>query len=108
MKIHVEVFIASRILGQNQGTFSPDDLMRFIRKEFHDERPGIPTHVTAACVANAPLNHTSGYNYLWRVGPGLMRVFRPGQDHPETERVKDRVQPEREDLPERFRYLLVA
>lgn len=106
MKIHVEIFIASRILGQNQTTFSPDDLIRFIHREFNDTRHGVPTHVVAVCVANAPLNHALGYNYLWRLKPGIMRVFRPEQDRPQPERMKHRSQPSREDVPERFRHLL--
>jgi hypothetical protein len=57
MKIHVEVFIASRILGQRQGTFTPEELKKFILTEFNDSRSGVQTHVSAECVANAPLNH---------------------------------------------------
>jgi len=50
MKIHVEVFIAGKILEQRQSTFSPNEIIDFLRTEFCDERHGIPTHVSAACI----------------------------------------------------------
>lgn len=106
MKIHVEVFIAAQILGKNQSVFSPQDLMGFIRREFKDERHGINTHVTAASVANAPLNHANGYNYLWRLYQGEYRPFRQGQDLPKSERQNDRSQPLPVDVPEKYYYLL--
>ena len=106
MKIHVEVFIASRILGKNQTSFSTEDLIRFIQKEFGDNRPGVTTHATAVCVANAPLNHAVGYNYLWRLGHGDLRPFQPGLDKPNPERDKHQTQPRTEDVPEKYRYFL--
>lgn len=107
MEIHVEVFIASKILGKNQPKFSKNDLMRFIHNEFKDDRPGITTHISSSCVANAPLNHASGYNYLWRENTGEYRCFHPGNDLPKPERVNDRYQPLRENVPEEYRYLLL-
>jgi hypothetical protein len=107
MEIHVEVFIASRILGKSQLKFSTNDLMRFIYNEFKDDRPGITTHISSSCVANAPLNHASGYNYLWRENTGEYRPFQPGNDLPKPERERDRYQPLREIVPEEYRYLLL-
>lgn len=106
MKIHVEVFIASRILGQRQGTFTPEELKKFILTEFNDSRSGVQTHVTAECVANAPLNHALGHNYLWRTEHGILRVFKPGFDHPSRGREKSIDHPWREDMPEKYLYLL--
>jgi hypothetical protein len=106
MKIHVEVFIASRLLEHMQGTFSPTDILDFIRKEFKDERNGVPTHVAAACVANSPLNHPIAHNYLWRVSQGMYRTFRPGYDPLKPEKKSARTQPDRVDVPEKYRYLL--
>ena len=106
MKIHVEIFIASRILGKNQPSFSPEDLIKFIEKEFGDSRPGVRTHATAVCVANAHLNHALGYNYLWRSGHADLRPFRPGIDIPDPEREKHQTQPKIEDVPEKYRRIL--
>ena len=106
MKIHVGIFIASRILGRNRPIFSPQDIVNFISKEFNDDRPGIKTHVNATCVANTALNHPIGYNYLWRIGHGEYRPFRPDSDQPKPERAKHRTQPNREDVPEKYRFLL--
>ena len=108
MKIHVEVFLASRILEQSQTTFSPTDMRKFIYKEFGDERNGIMTHLTAACVANAPLNHPSIYNYLWHLRQGEYRTFRPGYDPIKQEKRNGRTQPDQDDVPEKYRYLLKA
>lgn len=106
MKIHVEVFIASRILGRNQTSFSTEDLIRFIQKEFGDSRPGVTTHVSAVCIANAPLNHAIGYNYLWRLDHGNLRAFQPDVDIPKLERRNHQTQPEAKDVPEKYHYLL--
>lgn len=106
MKIHVEVFIASRVLEHMQGTFSPHDMVKFIRERFNDQRHGIMTHITAACVANAPLNHPIVHNYLWRVSPGKYRTFRPGYDPLKPEKKSARTQPDRIDVPEKYQYLL--
>jgi len=106
MKIHVEVFIASRILGERQGTFSPQEIIKFIQTEFNDQRHGVNTHVSSACVANAPLNHPKAYNYLWRSDHATLRVFKPGFDQPSRGRERGMVYPYREDVPEKYRFLL--
>jgi hypothetical protein len=106
MKIHVEIFIVSRILGKDRTSFSTEDLIDFIHKEFNDFRPGVTTHATSVCIANAPLNHAIGYNYLWRLGHGDLRQFLPGYDIPSTERANHQTQPKVEDVPEKYRYLL--
>jgi len=108
MKIHVEVFITSRISGKKQGTLTFQDLINCIQREFKDERPGVSTQVLAACIANAPLNHALGYNYLWRIKPGLLRIFHPAQDKPNPERIKHASQPRLEDVPERYQNLLIG
>lgn len=106
MKIHVEVFIASRILGQRQGAFAPQDVEKFIHTEFNDYRSGVNTHINAVCVANAPLNHPTAYNYLWREEHATFRVFKPGFDHPSRGREKSIDHPWQEDMPEKYLYLL--
>jgi len=106
MKIHVEVFIASRILGQNQETFTPSDIRKFIEREFHDTQHGIQTQITSRCVANAPLNFEAGCNYLWRIEHGIYRTFKQGVDQPNHGRENDPYQPETADVPEKYRYLI--
>ena len=106
MKIHVEVFIASRILGQRQGTFAPQEIIKFIQTEFKDLRSGVSTHVSSVCVANAPLNTPNSYNYLWRTKHATLRVFRTGIDLPSAGREHSINQPEWEDVPEIYKFLL--
>lgn len=105
-KIHVEVFIAAKVLENRQGTFSIAALKHFIKQEFGDERPGVTTHVTAHCVANAPLNATPGYNYLWRLPRNELRSFHPGNDTPVAARRDLAWQPKTADVPATYRYLL--
>lgn len=97
--IHVEVFIATKTLSGIKETFSFEELQRFIQQKFGDTRAGVATHISALCVANAPLNHPTGYNYLWRINLGEYRAFRPGIDQPHPDRRNDRTHPERKDLP---------
>lgn len=104
--IHVEVFIASQILRGQKITFSPVEIKNFIKNEFNDDRPGIVAHISSVCVANAPLNHPKGYNYLWSVGEKKYRVFNPKTDKPEIGRENDITCPELKDIPQKFRYLL--
>ncbi|HNS38357.1 MAG TPA: hypothetical protein PKM01_11275 [Anaerolineaceae bacterium] len=106
MKIHVEIYIAARLLAQNHPTFSPQDLINFIQREFGDERPGVRTHATAVCIANAPLHHPNSYNYLWRVSHGEMHLFQPSQDLPHPDRVNAPTQPQRADMPAKYLHLL--
>jgi len=106
MKIHVEIYLASRILAQNNPTFSTRELLDFIYREFRDDRSGIKTHLSAVCIANAPLNHSNGYNYLWRLSPGELRPFRPGHDLPHPDRRGAPTQPQRADVPAKYLHLL--
>ena len=106
MKIHVEIFIASRLLAQNRPTFFPQELIAFIQREFGDERVDLSAHVSGACVANAPQNHPNVYNYLWRLSPGELRPFHPGQDLPHPDRRNAPTQPQRVDVPAKYWHLL--
>ena len=85
-KIHVEVFVAAQLLGRSQGTFMAEDLRREIEQRFGDTRPGVNTHVSAHCVANAPKNAATVYNYLWRLEQGRLRAFDPTTDQPHPTR----------------------
>lgn len=105
-KIHVEVFIASRLLSQRQEVFTPRDLREEILRLFGDTRPGVNIHISAHCVANAPRNAGTVHNYLWRVSPGSLRIFDPTRDQPHPSRADALAFPHREDVPQAYQYLL--
>lgn len=107
-KIHVEVFVASQLLGQRQETFTTESLHREIKRLFDDTRPGVSTHISAHCVANARRNAGTVYNFLWRVDQGLYRVFDLARDAPHPTRANASCFPRREDVPSKYRYLLSA
>jgi len=106
LKIHVEIFIASHLLSQRQRTFTTADLRREIRLLFDDHRPGVNTHMSAHCVANAPKNAGTVHNYLWRIDQGLLRAFDPTRDQPHPTRLHAACFPEREDVPVQYHHLL--
>lgn len=106
MKIHVEVFLAAQILAQNQDSFTPEELRKEIERRFGDTRPGIQTHISAHCVANAPKNAAVVSNYLWRLPDGQLRPFNPAADQPHPSRENARVQPDIRDVPVEYRQLL--
>jgi hypothetical protein len=106
LKIHVEVYLAAQMLQREQGDFSAQDLVNRVRLLWDDARPGIYTHTTAHCVANAPLNTGTGYNYLWRLSHGEYRCFDPERDVPHSSRTACAHQPGLADVPESYRWLL--
>jgi hypothetical protein len=102
VKIHVEVFIAAQLLARRQETFTTKELRREIEDRFGDTRPGVQTHVSAHCVANAPRNAPTVYNYLWRLEPGLVRPFEPDKDSPHPSRASAAAFPRIEDVPSKY------
>ncbi len=97
MDFHVEVYIASRLLGREQGSFRARELINRVRQEFQESRRGVDTHVHTHCVANSPLNQPRAYNYLWRIEKGLYRCFDPAQDTPHPDRVGGMMGPDIDD-----------
>jgi hypothetical protein len=108
LKIHVEIFIASRLLSQRQETFTTADLRREIKRLFDDDRPGISTHLSAHCVANAPKNAGTVHNYLWRIEQGLLRTFDPTRDLAHATRANTAYLPDRQDVPEKYADLFLS
>jgi hypothetical protein len=106
VKIHVEVFVAAQLLTRSQGTFTAEELRHEIQQRFGDTRPGVNTHISAHCVANAPRHAGTVHNYLWRLDHGLLRAFDPAEDHPHPSRANASWVPNREDVPSEYRYLL--
>lgn len=106
MKIHVEVWIAARMLAQHQDSFTLEELRREIEQRFGDTRPGVVTHVSAHCVANAPRNAATVSNYLWRLPDGRLRPFDPTRDRSHPDRTGVRSVPDRRDIPTAYLGLL--
>ena len=105
LKIHVEVFIASRMLSQRQGSFTTEELRREVERLFGDTRPGVNAHISAHCVANAPRSAQTVYNYLWRIERGHLRTFDPVSDRPHPSRADAAFVPKAEDVPPEYRHL---
>jgi len=60
--IHVEVWIASRLLSEEKKIFSKKQLNEVIRRIFNDTRSGISTHISSCCVA---VNGREKLSHLW-------------------------------------------
>ena len=106
MKIHVEVYLASRLLARQQDTFTPAALIAKVEDAFGDTRPGVSTHASGHAVANTVKNTGTAYNYLWRIDTGQYRCFDHWQDVPHPSRRNGRRRPETEDVPLEYRHLL--
>ena len=106
MKIHAEVYLAAHMLQREQGTFSASEVVERVRQEFGDERPGVQTHASAHCVANARLNTAYINNYLWWLDRGCYRCFDPARDTPHPDRVGGRDRPPLSDVLLKYRWLL--
>jgi hypothetical protein len=106
LTIHTEVFIVSRLLAQQEETFTKNDLREEIERRFGDTRPGVDTHISSHCVANVRESAAHVYCYLWREGRGLYRVFDPDRDTPHPTRTDCTCMPEEGDIPEEYRYLV--
>jgi hypothetical protein len=102
VKIHAAVWLAAALLHeQGYPTFSPGRLREEVERRFGDTRPGVQTHVSAHCVANAPKNTTVEYSYLFRTDAGDLRLYRKGDPlHPS--RSGSRTAPDQTDVPEEF------
>ena len=106
MKIHVEVYLASRLLQREQKTFSAQDLIRRIHSEFEDDRKLIGEYVRAYTVANISKTTSVAYNYLWRLGPNQYRCYHPTQDQPHLTKVDAAAKPWHRDVSPEYHYLL--
>jgi len=66
-------------------------------------RPGVQVHIYLHNVANVEPN-SARYRMFWKLPNDTYRLVRPG-DHALPSR-KGKTKPERDELPERYRYLL--
>ncbi len=108
IKIHVELFIASRLLAQESEVFTADELIAKAREQFGDRRRGVEILAKGPwLVANRPASGTA-YNYLLRIEHAKLRCFDPSQDFAYPTRVRRPYQPQIGDVPESYRDLLSA
>jgi len=106
LKVHVEIYIASRLLGKGGASFSIRDLTDKVSSEFQDHRQLVRILCSSSsCVAN---RYTSGtpYNYLWAEEDGRLRCFDPERDQPHRLRVGRPTHPKIEDMPREYLDLL--
>lgn len=73
---------------------------------FDDSRPGVYVHISQHVVAQKRLN--TGYNkcFLSATQKGSRRLYLPGDNIHETRKSNPQILPKREDLPEKYLYLL--
>jgi len=66
-------------------------------------RPGVQVHIYLHNVANVEPN-SARYRMFWKLADDTYRLVRPGEHaHPSR---KGKTKPERDELPEQYRYLL--
>jgi hypothetical protein len=103
-----ECWIALALLhceNPDRVSFKATEIMEKLRKEKlqSDLRSGLQPHIHLHNVANLPPN-SARYRMFYRLEDGTLRLFVPGdQVHPER---KGKACPRREEIPERFHYLL--
>jgi len=106
LPIHVEIWIASRLLTKSQETFTANDLKHLIKQEFDDSRVGLTPHISSYCVASTRAN-PGKYRYLTRVDTGLYRIFREGDSVDDTKKNAP-LAPDPRDIPEKYQQLLAG
>ena len=106
MKTHVAVYLASRLLGREQGAFSARELIDRVRSEFGEELSGLDRCARSQAVANVSKMTAVGHNYLWRLAPDQYRCFDPGQDRPHPTRLNASTKPWSRDVPPEYAHLL--
>jgi len=105
--MQVEVFVASRLLGEQQEVFTREELYRKVHELFGDERPGLAGVIhSSRLVANRPINAPYIHNYLWLLDNGSLRCFDPAKDHPVRSRTRAPVEPSIREVPPEYAYLL--
>ncbi len=107
MTIANEVWIAAALLqSEGRPDFSVKELVdRILREPLDEYRPGLQVHASNHCVASKAPNPAE-HRFLHETARGRRRLYRTGDDfHPH--RRKGRTHPSAEELPEKYRYLVV-
>lgn len=110
VKVADEVWIVTALLHRenpDHKDFSVEEIVKRAEREkiFGELRPGVYVHVVQHCVANRPPN-PGRYVMLVETGKNRRRLYRPGDSyHPAREGA--RTTPKREEIPAKYRPLLV-
>ena len=109
VKVADEVWIATALLHKEhprQSDFSVEEIVERARREGLTEelRRGVYTHAQMHCVANRH-PEPNRYRMLIKTASDRRRLFRPG-DLYDPRREGSKTIPIREEIPERYRYLL--
>lgn len=102
MEIHVEVWLATAHLHEaGQVSVSPTQIHDEVKRIFGAARAGVITHVVSHVNASAKKATGTPYCYVIREGRGTYRLCR-AVDAVHPSRVGMPLNPEQEDIPERF------
>jgi len=108
VKVADEVWIATALLHREHPDRSDFTVKEIIGRAESENitgelRPGVSVHAYLHCVANLPPN-SAQYRMLYATGDNTRRLYREGDEtHPKR---KGKITPERDEIPERYRYLL--
>lgn len=114
-KVADEVWIAVALLHREhpeRDAFSPSEILQRVVREnmVGTLRPGVAIHINQHSVANRVPNTPGGrYRMLFETPDKRRRLFRPGDPyHPYREGYTKgyKTQPDPQDIPERYHYLL--
>lgn len=108
IKVADELFVAVALLQREhpeQEAFSVQEILKKAKEEnlAGNLRPGLKIHAYSHAVANLPA-HGGRYRILFKTASGKLRLLRAGDDvHPDR---NQKIWPDPEDLPERYRHLV--
>lgn len=113
LSIGDQLWIATALLHREQPErldFSVEEIVTRLRQEGMSVRPGVATHLSEHAVANKPA-HSARLRLLYDTGYGRRRLYRRsdsyhGDREGPTETGGTRTHPSRDDLPDRYLYLL--
>lgn len=109
LKIADLVWVATALLhrdGPELSDFSKKEILQRVKREDPENaiRPGISLHISTHCVASKPASPAK-HRMLTGTQRGRRRLYRDGDEtHPD--RAKGATAPAREDLPEKYHFLL--
>ena len=104
-----QVWLATALLhyeNRDRTYFSNEEIHRRCEEVDREgaRRGGISLHISTHCVASKPARPAK-HRILTATGRGRRRLFRPGDpEHPD--RGSGKISPLREELPEKYRYLV--
>jgi len=109
LKVADLVWVATALLHRehpDRADFSKAEILGRAAQEDPDgaARPGLSTHISAHCVASKKPD-SAKHRMLTRTGTGRRRLFRRG-DRTHEKRSSGNIMPRKEDLPEKYHYLL--